>query len=118
MPLKSTLSDMIRVQHMLDATREALSFIVGRSKAHLYEDRQLLLSLIKEIEIIGEAASKVSASFRRKHSIVPWDLVIATRHRLIHGYFDIDQEIVWITVSEELPALIKTLESIVKLGNQ
>lgn len=97
---------------MCDSIREALTFAKGKTLADLEEDRQLTLALIKEIEILGEAAGKVSANFRKKHPQIPWDLIIATRDRLIHGYFDVDTEIVWKTISEDLPALLGVLESL------
>lgn len=109
MPPKKMDADIIRVKHMRNAAKEALSFIQNKTRDDLINDRQLALSLIKEIEIIGEAANKVSQEFRKKHPDIPWDIIIATRNRLIHGYFDIDYDIVWSTVKDELPKLIKSL---------
>jgi hypothetical protein len=71
---------------MLDAGREALSFIEGRTREDLLRDRMLLLALIKEIEIIGEAASRISAESKKKLPDVPWPLVVGMRNRLIHAY--------------------------------
>ena len=105
--------DEIKIQHMIDAAKEALSFIKNRSRDDLNTDRQLALSLIKEIEIIGEAASKVSGEKRENNPNVPWDVIVGARNRLIHGYFDINLDIVWGTVTKELPALIEKLEKIV-----
>ncbi|OGQ21351.1 MAG: hypothetical protein A3I05_01960 [Deltaproteobacteria bacterium RIFCSPLOWO2_02_FULL_44_10] len=106
--------DMIRIQHMLDAALEACSFIRNKTQQDLKENRQLLLSLIKEIEMIGEAANKLTLVFRKKYASVPWNIIIATRNRLIHGYFDIDVEIVWNTIQDQLPILIGQLKSILK----
>jgi len=64
--------DRIRLQHMVDAANEALTFIQGRVRADLDNDRMLVLSLIRELEIIGEAASKVSADIRSQHASIPW----------------------------------------------
>ena len=105
--------DEVKIRHMIDAAKEALSFIKGRSRVDLESDRQLALSLIKEIEIIGEAASKVSGEGQKDNPDVPWDVIVGTRNRLIHGYFDINLDIVWSTVTRELPSLIKELEKIV-----
>lgn len=99
---------------MLDACQEALDFVRGKSRTDLDTNRQLALSLVKEIEIIGEAASQVSDKFRADHNGIPWGSIIATRHRLIHGYFDIDLDIVWVTVERDLPALRKALKSILE----
>jgi uncharacterized protein with HEPN domain len=112
MPPKSDNADIIRVKHMRDAAKEALSFIKDKNRDDLRNDRKLALSLIKEIEIIGEAASKVGVAFRKTHQDIPWDIIIAARNRLIHGYFDVDYGIVWSTVTGELPKLLERLNEI------
>ena len=102
--------DFIRLRHMLDASQEAISFAEGKKRADLDHDRMLVLSLVKEIEIIGEAATKVSEDCRREHPEVPWKNIVTMRNRLIHGYFDINLDIVWKTVAEELPPLSMDLK--------
>ena len=108
--------DIVRLRHMLDSGLEAISFVKGKNRQSLETDRQLVLSLIKSIEIIGEAASKVTSDFRFKHTKIPWQNIITMRNRLIHAYFDIDLDILWNTVTEDLPLLIHGLEKI--LSNQ
>ncbi|MFA5352958.1 MAG: DUF86 domain-containing protein [Thermodesulfovibrionales bacterium] len=103
--------DLIRLRHMLDAATEAVTFSSGRSLEDLDSDRMLLLSLIRCIEIIGEAASKVSDEGRKTTPEIPWKSMIAMRNRLIHAYFDVDPEVVWKTVTMELPALISLLRT-------
>ena len=102
--------DAVRLRHMLDAAREALSFVKGRGRLDLDANRQLTLAIIKDIEIIGEAASRVSAEGRLACPDIPWQDCIIVRNRLIHGYFDVDLDIVWSTVNQELPPLIAELE--------
>ena len=102
-------NDLVRLRHMLDAAREAASFVVGRTREDLDTDRMLVLSLVKSIEIIGEAASRVSAECRAEHPAIQWQDVVSMRNRLIHAYFDIDLDIVWSSVTQEMPALIVTL---------
>lgn len=104
--------DRLRVQHMLDACKEALSFAHGRSRSDLYQDRQLLYALVRCIEIVGEAASQVSGDARREAPEVPWSSIVAMRNRLIHAYFDIDHELVWRTVQDEIPVLVAQLEKL------
>ena len=72
----------------------------------------LVLSLIKSIEIIGEAASKVSVEGRSECPGISWRGITAMRNRLIHVYFDVNLDIVWRTVTEELPPLIAELEKV------
>jgi uncharacterized protein with HEPN domain len=106
--------DRIRLRHMLDATKAALSFASARQPAELETDLQLQFALVRAIEIIGEAASKVSPEVRMVSSDIPWSSIVSMRNRLIHAYFDIDHDILWNTISEALPALEHQLEVLLK----
>lgn len=105
-------SDLVRVRHMLDAAREALEFGSGKSPEDLRQDRLLTLALLKCIEIIGEAASKVSPELRAEHPGIPWTDIVGMRHRLVHVYFDVDLSRVCDTLTDDLPPLIPALERI------
>ena len=94
---------------MLDAADAANRFIAGRKRADLDADQMLLFAVVRAIEILGEAAGKVSEETRSLIGAIPWSHIVGMRNRLINGYFDIDAEIVWKTVSEELPALAPQL---------
>lgn len=76
----------------------------------------LLFALLRAIEVIGEAASKVSAEQRAASSEVPWSAMVAMRNRLIHAYFDTDRDIVWRTVTEEIPPLRSQLLQLLPKG--
>ncbi len=106
--------DRVRLQHMLDAGQEALAFAGNHERDDLYRDRMLLLALVKCIEIIGEAAGKVSDDVRADAPDIPWPNIVAMRNRLIHGYFDINPDIVWRTVDEEIPRLIVPLKRLLE----
>lgn len=106
-------SDLVRLKHMLDAAKEATTFASGRSRADLDSDRMLTLALVKSIEIIGEAANNVSKAYRDKHHQISWQDIIGMRHRLIHVYFNVNLDVVWKTVTEDLPPLIAELEKII-----
>src|SRR5271163_3441573 len=103
-------SDIIRLRHMLDAAREALSFIAGRSSEDLSRDRMLVLALVKEIEIIGEAASRISDDSRKALPRIPWPKIIAMRNRVIPPFAEGDLLIVWDTLTGALPELLRELE--------
>ncbi len=105
--------DEIRLRHMIEAAREAVSFARGRVREELETDRQLLLSLVKDIEIVGEAASQITVSTREELDEIPWASIVAMRNRLVHAYFSINLEILWKTVQEDLPGLIDQLERVV-----
>ncbi|MDQ3459196.1 MAG: DUF86 domain-containing protein [Deinococcota bacterium] len=101
---------------MLEAAHEALLFADGKHREHLDTDRMLVLSLVKLIEIIGEAATGLSNEYRQAHPHIPWRDLVAMRNRLIHAYFDVNLDIVWRTVTEELPRLCKDLEEALVVG--
>ena len=97
-------NDDVCLRHILDAAREDLN-----------RDRMLNLSLVRLLEVIGEAARGISLSFRSDHPEVPWEKMVGMRDRLIHGYFDINLDVVWETIIEDLPPLVDQLEGILKL---
>ena len=104
---------MVRLRHMLDAARDAVQFGAGRNSSDLARDRVLALALVRCIEIIGEAAGKVSPEVRLKFPEVPWADIIGMRNRLIRAYFEVDLNRVCDTLSADLPPLIVQLERIV-----
>ncbi len=108
------MDDEIRLRHMLDAASEALSFAEGRTRGDLDTDRQLVLALVKDIEIVGEAANQVTEPTRQRLPEMPWERIVGMRNRLVHAYFDINLDIVWKTVREDLPELIILLEQAVR----
>jgi len=105
--------DYVRFQHMLEAAKEAVAFAKDRQRADLEQDRMLTLAIIKDVEIIGEAASKMSGSARESFDEIPWDAMVGMRNRLVHVYFNIDYDRVWDTITDDLPPLIERLEQIV-----
>jgi uncharacterized protein with HEPN domain len=107
-------ADLIRVRHMLDAARDAIVFSGNKTRQDLDKDRMLVLSLVKSIEIIGEAASKISNDSRDRLPEIPWAVIVAMRNRLIHTYYDVDLDRVWDTITDDLPPLILALENLIK----
>lgn len=99
---------------MLRAAREAMEFAQDKRREDLNDDRLLVLGLIKAVEIIGEAASKVTKVYQTEHPQIPWSAIIAMRNVLIHGYFNVDLDEVWSTPQNDLPPLIADLEKIVQ----
>jgi len=103
---------------MLDAAEQAISFAHGRKREDLDKDRQFVFALVRCLEIIGEAATRVSVELREEQPRLPWAKMTSTRNRLIHAYFDINLDIVWHTVSEELPVLAKELADLLDVENE
>ena len=102
--------DLNRLVHMLEAAKEAVGYTIGRVREDLNSDRQLVHSLVRCLEIIGEAATRVSTQCKSDIANIQWEDMMGMRNRLIHAYFDINLNIVWRTVKEELPTLIEELE--------
>ena len=98
-------ADRVRLQHMLDAAREARGYAQGKSREDLDRDTMLFRALVNCIEIVGEAAARVSRETQAGASGIPWEQAIAMRNRLIHVYFDIDRDVVWATVTHDLAIL-------------
>ena len=105
--------DDVRLRHMLDHAREAVSLVKAKKRQDLEADRVLQLALVRLIEIVGEAAARVSKDFQFRHPQIPWPQIVGTRNRLIHGYDIIDLDILWQTTTEDLPALIAELSQVV-----
>ena len=104
--------DRWRLQHMSEAAEDTQAFIAGRQRADLDKDRMLVFAIVRAVEIIGEAASKISEETRSAQVAIPWKAIIGMRNRLVHAYFDIDASIVWVAVTEEIPALLSQLEAL------
>ena len=105
--------DLIRLKHMRDSTEAILSFAKGRQRAALNKDRLFQSAVLRELEIIGEAAGQVSEKTKKKFSTIPWKELVGLRNRLIHAYFDVDLDIVWKTIREYLPPFLKELQQAV-----
>jgi len=106
--------DIVRLRHVLEYAREALDLIKGKQRADLEADRMLELALTRLLEIVGEAANRVSEERREEYPQIPWRQIVGLRHRLIHGYDAVDLDILWDIIEQDLPPLIAALERIVE----
>ncbi len=98
---------------MIDAAESVGQFMAGRQRVDLDRDRMLLFAVVRAIEVIGEAASRVSDETRAANPAIPWSAIVGMRNRLVHGYFDIDTEIVWKTATGELADLLPRLRALI-----
>ena len=106
-------NNAVRLRHMLDAARKARALTQQQQREELDKDEVLALALIRLLEVLGEAAASVSEGYREEHPEIPWRPIVSARNRLIHGYHDVDLDIVWSIVTVELPPLIAELEKLV-----
>ena len=106
--------DHIRLRHMLDAAREATLFARDQTRGSLDANRMLTLAIVKALEVLGEAASRVTRETREASPQIPWPNIVSMRNRLIHAYFDINLDIVWKTLTEDLPHLMPEIERVLQ----
>jgi uncharacterized protein with HEPN domain len=101
--------DRVRLRHMLDSLGLAIKFVEGRTRSDLDSDDMLRMALVQAISVVGEAAGKITPEGRAELTELPWASVVGMRNRLVHAYFDIDRDILWTTVTEAAPPLVKRL---------
>jgi uncharacterized protein with HEPN domain len=111
----SKIDDLTRLKHIRDSAAEALSFVNNRTREDLDHDRMLSLALVRLIEIMGEAANHVSESCQAKYFQIPWRQIIGMRNRMIHAYFDVDLDIIWQVITQDLGSLLSELKRQLKI---
>jgi uncharacterized protein with HEPN domain len=101
--------DDVRLGHLVEAAEKAVGYVHGRDRSDLDDDEILRLALTKLVEIVGEAAKQVSEPTRSANPEMPWSAAARMRDRLVHHYFDINLDVLWLTVTVDLPALLKVV---------
>jgi len=104
--------DSFYVRHILDAVAKAESYCSKLSKSGFSSNELVQDAVIRQLEIAGEAAKHVSPALRKEHPKVPWKEMTGMRDKLIHDYFGVDVDAVWLTVRQDLPKLKPALEKI------
>ena len=104
--------DTVALRHMRDHVAEAIDLAADRQRDDLNSNRVFALAMTKLVEIVGEAAARVSEKLRESHEEIPWIQITGTRNRLIHGYDAVDYDILWGIVDRELPILLVQLDSV------
>ncbi len=105
--------DSVYLGHMLDTAREARELVLGIDRSAYQQDRTLKLALAHLIQVLGEAARQVSDEIQSSHPAIPWEDIIGMRHKIVHDYLAVDEDIVWEVVATDLPSLIPSLERII-----
>jgi uncharacterized protein with HEPN domain len=100
------------LRHMLDNAMEAVELIRGKSRPGLDTNRVLSLALVRLLEIVGEAANRVTTATRLQYPNIPWSQIVSLRNRLIHGYDTINLDILWKILTDDLPPMIAQLKRI------
>jgi uncharacterized protein with HEPN domain len=102
----------LALRQILAHAQEAVTIAEGKTRKDLDQDRLLNLALTRLLEIIGEAANRVPENVQARYPELPWLEMIGARNRLIHGYDNVDFDILWVIITDDLPGLIRQLESI------
>jgi len=97
---------------MVESTVKIENYVQGLTHDAFLTDSKTQDAVVRNLEIIGEAARRIPEEIRRRHPEIPWNQIVGLRNRLAHGYFVIDMEVVWQIAANELPALRKGLEAI------
>ena len=107
--------DRVYIEHMRDAIDRIEQYVKGVDEHRFKKELLIQDGVIRQLEIIGEAVKRLSASYRSAHSDIPWQDIARMRDKLIHDYFGVDVEKVWLTVQQDIPPLkaeiISTLHS-------
>lgn len=109
--------DLHSLLDIIISAKLALSYLQGITKSELIHNIQLQDSVLRRLEIIGEAAGRLSEDTRQRLAQIPWPEIVAMRNRIIHEYDKINLEIVWRTVQQDLPLLLEQLEQVVPSEN-
>jgi uncharacterized protein with HEPN domain len=109
----SMRDDTVSLKDMLTHAREAVVLLGDTSREDIWKRRMQQLALVQLIEIVGEAANRVTDDTRKAYAEVPWPRIIGMRNRLVHAYDVIDYDLLWDTITDDLPPLIAALEKIV-----
>lgn len=108
----SPKNDYVYIGHMIDNANKAISFIAGLNRSDFDQDEQLRLAVTHLLQIVGEAARRVSVEFREAHPEIPWKAIVGMRSKVVHDYFSVDDDVIWDTIKNDLPALVKELETL------
>jgi uncharacterized protein with HEPN domain len=104
--------DRVRLLHMEEALATAQRFVAGKSREDLDADDMFRLALTRAIEIVGEAAGRVTAPTQERYPDVAWRALLGMRNRLTHAYFDVNRDIVWTTATQAVPQLLARVREI------
>ena len=108
--MREPIKDRVRLEHMISAINRILDFMTGRSFDDLPKDKIEYYGIVKNIEIIGEAAYKLSSNFKCANNETPWSVIEKMRHVLVHDYYQIDKDEVKYAIEDDLLPLREQIE--------
>jgi uncharacterized protein with HEPN domain len=105
--------DQVYLGHMLDTARKIASKAKGITRDHYDANEDLQMVFAHLVQVLGEAASRVSQAGREQFSDIPWRRIVGMRHRIVHDYMNVDLEVLWEVVHRNIPELVAMLDKIV-----
>ncbi len=105
--------DWVYVAHMLDMSKQALEIVSNKTRSEFDEDIVLRLALTHLVQVISEAAQRVSKEFQQDHAQIPWREITGMRNRIVHDYLNVDEDVVWQVVRGDLPELAKIIQGVI-----
>jgi len=103
--MRERINDRGRLEHIMSAIGNVEEFLQGYDYERFVDNKILYYAVVKNVEIIGEAAYMLSLDFKAEHPDTPWDQIEKMRHVLVHGYYQILPDVLWLTINDDLPPL-------------
>lgn len=110
--MRTEMDDPAYIADMLEASKDIRQFLKGVTRHRFLKDKKLQAAVERKIEIIGEAARKLTDAFKESHGEIPWRPIIAMRNIVAHDYGDVQQEKMWLVAEEKIPELISKLKAV------
>lgn len=112
--MREPIRDKSRLEHILQAITKIEEYTKGMTKQQLLEDSLHLHATAYNIQIIGEAVYKLTNEYKSSHSETPWRIIEKMRHILVHDYFAVDVDIMWLVIEDDIPILKQQIEKYIK----
>lgn len=112
--MRGNLGDKVRLQHIFDAILEIESYLTGKSYPDFLANSMMRFAIVKQLEIIGEAANHISSETKELFSNIPWSQIIGLRNVFVHEYFGIDLNLTWQIIISDLPDLKEKVQTAIQ----
>lgn len=112
--MREPLKDHVRLEHIIESINNVDNFTKDKTEEDLSSDKMMFYAVVKNLEIIGEAAYRLTKAFRKEHPQTEWDNIIRLRNVLVHDYYQVNLPTVWDIVTNDLPPLLEQVNGYIK----